>query len=77
MAWDPNPLEEQRLEKLTALREAGINPYPRRVGRTHNTAVALTTFAAWEETAEGDAPADGGRSTRQCAGYGEDGLCAY
>jgi lysyl-tRNA synthetase class 2 len=56
MAWDPNPLEEQRLEKLAALREAGINPYPRRVGRTHNTAVALTTFTAWEETAAGDAP---------------------
>ena len=51
MSWQPNPLEEQRLEKLARLREAGIEPYPLRVERSHTTAEAI---AAFEAAAEGD-----------------------
>ncbi len=45
MAWEPTPLEEQRLSKLARLEEAGIPPYPLRVERTHTTAEAITAFA--------------------------------
>jgi lysyl-tRNA synthetase class 2 len=48
MTWQPSPLEEQRLNKLERLREAGINPYPRRVERTHTTAEAKEAFMAAE-----------------------------
>ena len=44
MSWQPSPLEEQRLAKIDQLREAGIEPYPPRVERTHTTAVALAAF---------------------------------
>ncbi len=50
MSWQPNPLEEQRLEKLARLRQAGIDPYPLRVSRSHTTAEAV---AAFEAAAEG------------------------
>ncbi len=51
MSWQPNPLEEQRLEKLARLREAGIEPYPLRVERGHTTAEAI---AAFEGAGEGE-----------------------
>ncbi|MCP4359939.1 MAG: lysine--tRNA ligase [Chloroflexi bacterium] len=51
MTWHPTPLEEQRLAKLARLQEAGIEPYPLRVERTHNTTAAKTAFAA-DDTAE-------------------------
>lgn len=44
MAWKPNPLEEQRLQKLANLQELGIEPYPLRVARTHTTKEAIATF---------------------------------
>jgi lysyl-tRNA synthetase class 2 len=44
MTWQPTPLEQQRLEKLERLQEAGIDPYPPRTERTATTAVALTAF---------------------------------
>lgn len=44
MSWQPSRLEEQRLEKLSQLEEAGINPYPLRVERTHTTDVAVDLF---------------------------------
>ncbi|MCA9932572.1 MAG: lysine--tRNA ligase [Ardenticatenaceae bacterium] len=44
MSWQPSPLEEKRLEKLTHLQDAGIEPYPLRVSRTHTSAEALTSF---------------------------------
>jgi len=44
MSWEPSPLEEQRLSKLERLQEAGIEPYPPRVTRTHTTAEALADF---------------------------------
>jgi len=51
MSWEPNPLEEQRLEKLARLQGEGIDPYPLRVERTHTTAEAIAAFEAAEEGA--------------------------
>ncbi len=42
-------LERQRVAKLERLREAGVDPYPHRVDRTHTISQALETL----ETAEG------------------------
>jgi lysyl-tRNA synthetase class II len=39
-------LERLRVEKLERLRGRGIEPYPRRVTRTHTIAEALATRAA-------------------------------
>ncbi|MFN2206636.1 MAG: amino acid--tRNA ligase-related protein, partial [Candidatus Promineifilaceae bacterium] len=44
MTWQPTALEQQRLEKLDKLREAGIDPYPPRSQRTHTTAGAIAAF---------------------------------
>lgn len=44
MSWEPSPLEEQRLSKLERLQEAGVEPYPARVTRTHTTAEVLADF---------------------------------
>lgn len=47
--WQPsNKVEEDRLEKLNQLKERGIEPYPRRVARTHTTAEAIAAFEALE-----------------------------
>src|SRR5438132_5278074 len=40
--------EQQRLTKLRALREAGIDPYPPRSRRTHTATDAIATFEEWE-----------------------------
>jgi lysyl-tRNA synthetase class 2 len=48
--WQPTALEEQRLAKLARLRELGIEAYPLRVERTHQTADAIQAF----ELAEGE-----------------------
>ncbi|HSH02210.1 MAG TPA: lysine--tRNA ligase [Anaerolineae bacterium] len=48
MSWEPTPLEEKRLEKLAALREAGVDPYPLRTERTHRIDEALAEFEAHE-----------------------------
>jgi lysyl-tRNA synthetase, class II len=48
MAWQPNKLEEGRLDKLARLQAAGIEPYPLRVARSHTTAAALTAYTAVE-----------------------------
>lgn len=47
-------LEQVRLQKLRRLEEAGIEPYPRRVERTHTTKEAIRAFerAGEEETIE-------------------------
>lgn len=47
--------EQQRWLKLQELREAGIDPYPARVHRTHTTAQAI---AALEEATEDTAPVE-------------------
>jgi len=43
---------EQRVEKLTTLRAAGLDPYPARFSCTHSTAQALQAFTASEGQAE-------------------------
>lgn len=53
MSWEPSPLEEQRLQKLEQLEEAGVEPYPPRAERTHTTAAAI---AAYEEVEEQNDP---------------------
>ncbi|RIK31007.1 MAG: lysine--tRNA ligase [Chloroflexi bacterium] len=49
MSWQPNPLEEQRLEKVAQLRAAGIDPYPLRAERTHATAEAIAAFESTDD----------------------------
>jgi lysyl-tRNA synthetase class 2 len=39
-------LERVRYEKMQRMREAGMEPYPRRVDRTHTTQEALSAYAA-------------------------------
>jgi len=55
---DLNALEQQRVEKLERLREAGGDPYPRRSYRTHTTAEAVAAFGAAEgaDVASGEQP---------------------
>ncbi len=53
MAWNPNALERQRLDKLQQLKDAGVEPYPLRVERTHTIAEATAQFLA----VEGNEPA--------------------
>jgi lysyl-tRNA synthetase class 2 len=43
-----NKLEEQRVEKLHLLREAGMDPYPHRVHRTHTLSEARAAYEAAE-----------------------------
>jgi len=50
-----NDLEQQRVQKLERLREAGGEPYPRRSYRTHTTAEAIAVHEA-AESAETQAP---------------------
>jgi lysyl-tRNA synthetase class 2 len=45
-------LEQQRLAKLEWLREQGVDPYPRRVERTHTIAEAIATYQSAEEDQE-------------------------
>ena len=49
MDW--SELERVRLEKLDRLREAGMEPYPRRTARTHTSHGAI---AAFEDAKEGE-----------------------
>lgn len=42
-------LEKIRLEKLEELRESGVEPYPRRVERTHTIAEAVEEFLSQED----------------------------
>jgi lysyl-tRNA synthetase class 2 len=56
MAWEPTSLEQQRLDKLERLREAGVDPYPLRAQRTHTTAEAIAAFE--EAAASGEAGED-------------------
>jgi lysyl-tRNA synthetase class 2 len=45
---DPRDERQQRIEKLTAIRAAGLDPYPARFLSTHTVADALLAFAASE-----------------------------
>ncbi len=55
MSWEPTNVERDRLEKLARLEEAGIDPYPPRVTRTHGAAEAIAAYEAVE--VNGDAAA--------------------
>ncbi len=46
-------LERQRVEKLERLRARGVEPYPRRVKRTHTVAEAIAALEAAEAAGEG------------------------
>jgi lysyl-tRNA synthetase class 2 len=52
---NPSELERQRLKKIDHMRERGIEPYPRRVRRTHTTRAAIDAYEAVER--------DGGETT--------------
>ncbi len=55
--WQPNNLEQERLDKAQALRERGVALYPRRSTRTHRIADAIAAFAALPaDTPEDQAP---------------------
>lgn len=55
--WEPNDLEQQRLEKLERIRQRGIDPYPARVERTHPIQDAIAVYEAAEAAApEGEEP---------------------
>jgi lysyl-tRNA synthetase class 2 len=45
-----NDIERERLAKLQRLIEAGADPYPARVKRTHTTAQAIAAFEADEKS---------------------------
>ncbi len=47
---DLNELEQQRVEKLDQLKEAGVAPYPPRSYRTHTTQEAIAAYKETEET---------------------------
>src|SRR5688572_27993429 len=41
-------LYQDRVAKLSRLRERGIDPYPARFNRTHESTAAIAVFEAWE-----------------------------
>jgi lysyl-tRNA synthetase class 2 len=51
MAWQPNKLEQERLDKYQALKQRGIDPFPARVQRTHTTQQAIHAFEQGGEAA--------------------------
>jgi lysyl-tRNA synthetase class II len=44
--WQPNKLEEERLQKVQELEARGVEAYPRRVQRTHTAAEAIAAYEA-------------------------------
>jgi lysyl-tRNA synthetase, class II len=46
--WQPNRLEQERLDKLASLETQGVEAYPRRVQRTHTTAQAIAQYETLE-----------------------------
>ncbi len=46
--WQPNKLEQERLEKIQRLEAAGVQPYPPRIERTHTAAQALAAQELYE-----------------------------
>jgi lysyl-tRNA synthetase, class II len=55
---DSNDRREQRIAKLEALRQQGVDPYPPRVTRTHTAAEAL---AAYQDAPPPEEPSGGAR----------------
>lgn len=48
MPWQPNKLEQEKLDKAQQLTERGIELYPRRAQRTHTTAQAMAAYQVME-----------------------------
>jgi lysyl-tRNA synthetase class 2 len=48
--WQPNKLEQERVEKIQALESQGVETFPRRVQRTHTSAQAIAAYDALEPT---------------------------
>lgn len=48
--WQPNKLEQERVEKIQALEAAGVETFPRRVERTHTSVEAIAAYDAMEPT---------------------------
>jgi lysyl-tRNA synthetase, class II len=44
MTWQPNKLEQERLDKADQLRQLGIDPFPGQLKRTHTIAEATAQF---------------------------------
>ncbi len=53
MVWQPNKLEQERLDKARQLEALGIDLYPRRVTRTHRIRAALEMLTQAEADANG------------------------
>ncbi len=54
-----NSLEQIRIQKISELRAAGVEPYPTRAERTHTAAKAISEFTAAEKASEdGNPPAE-------------------
>lgn len=51
MSWEPNRLEQERIDKLAALEASGITAYPARVERTHTSAQAAAAYEEAERAA--------------------------
>ena len=56
--WQPNKLENERLEKAERLAAQGVTLYPARSKRTHTIAAAVQEFRRLEEGASADAAAE-------------------
>ena len=52
--WQPNKLEQERLDKVRELEAQGVTPYPPRVSRTHTCAAAIAAHEAFEATGDAD-----------------------
>ncbi len=53
MVWQPNKLEQERLDKARQLEALNVDPYPRRVTRTHRISAALEMLTQAEADANG------------------------
>ncbi len=53
MVWQPNKLEQERLDKARQLEALNVDPYPRRVTRTHRISAALEMLTQAEANANG------------------------
>lgn len=52
--WQPNKLEQERLDKVRELESQGVSPYPARVSRTHTCAAAIAAHEAFEASGDTD-----------------------
>ncbi|MCU0496386.1 MAG: lysine--tRNA ligase [Anaerolineae bacterium] len=52
MTWQPNKLEQERLEKAQQLSAQQVELYPARVARTHSANAAIQAFEAQEATGD-------------------------